>query len=224
MSFQATTLKNDLTLADKLKALRQAHGLGVKEFSQELKIHVSDLRNLENGVYEKLPAAVYIKGFLKRYARFCQVSFTELYQQYDKERFVFEKLNKKSPDIVRTMGVLRSVKPFLTPRILIIILGGVLLAGLFGYFGYQVNFLLKSPVIVLESPSADIITWDKNLIIKGTASANGQLWLNNQPLKTDKDGHFESVLSLSQGLNSIKLVVENPFGKKTEMVRNIMFR
>lgn len=224
MSFQTTPLKTDLTLSDKLKALRESRGLGIKEFSQELKIHVSDLRNLENGVYEKLPAPVYIKGFLKRYAQFCQSPFVELCQLYDKERLVFEKLNKKSPDVVRTMQTSRSARPFLTPKILITILGAVLVVGLLGYFGYQINFLIQSPIIILESPSTDIITWDKNLIIKGIASTNAQLWLNNQAFKTDKEGHFESLLVLSQGLNSIKLVAENSFGKKTEVTRSVMLK
>lgn len=224
MSFQTTILKTDLTLADKLKALRQARGLSVKEFSQELKIHVSDLRNLENGVYEKLPAPIYVKGFLKRYARFCKSPLIKLYQLYDKERLVFERLNKESPDVVKMIQAPRSAKPFLTPKILIAILGVALVIGLLGYFGYQINFLIKSPTIILESPSADIITWDKNLIIKGKASTNAQLWLNHQVLKTDREGHFDTFLVLGQGLNNIQLVAENPFGKKTEVVRNIILK
>ncbi|MGZ3589502.1 MAG: helix-turn-helix domain-containing protein [Thermodesulfobacteriota bacterium] len=52
-----------------LKELRERMGLELETVSKETKINLKILESLEEETFEKLPALVYLKGFLKSYAQ-----------------------------------------------------------------------------------------------------------------------------------------------------------
>jgi len=52
-----------------LKELRERMGLELETISKETKINLKILESLEEETFEKLPALVYLKGFLKSYAQ-----------------------------------------------------------------------------------------------------------------------------------------------------------
>lgn len=54
----------------KLAQQRQQKGLSIGEVSQQLKLPVRQIEALEQGNYETLPEPVFIRGFLRSYARF----------------------------------------------------------------------------------------------------------------------------------------------------------
>lgn len=224
MNFETKKLKIDLSLAETLRALRKNHGLSLEQLSQELQVQLRYLRNLERGDYAQLPAPVYLKGFLKRYADFFTTPFKDLWQLYDQERAVVVKLEKKPSQYTAIIQPLKSLRPLLTPKILIISFASLTFLSLLGYFAYQISFLIKPPALVIDSPADDLITWDNNLVLMGRASSNAQLLINDQPIQTTKDGLFEYSLVLAQGMNTIRLVAENPFGKKTEILRRVMLK
>jgi len=53
------------------------------------------LEYLEEGAYKKLPADVYVKGFLKSYAEFLNVDEKALIRLYDKEKGIRKNLEKR---------------------------------------------------------------------------------------------------------------------------------
>ena len=224
MSFKTKTLKADVTLSEQLRGLRESRSLSIDDLGQRLQIQPNCIIFLESGAYEKLPASVYIKGFLRRYARCYRVPFDNLWQLYQKESQILQRVTQKTQATDKIIEPLKTFKPFCTPRILLSGLVGVAVISLLGYFGYQLKFLLRPPAIDWQSPTEDMITWDKNFLIQGIANSNAQLWLNGQVLPAEKDGHFATIIILSQGLNQIQLVAENPFGRKTEIVRNVILK
>ena len=59
-----------LTLGEKLKKLRSERRISLGDVSRNTKIQIKYLEFIEEGAYDKLPADVYAKGFLKSYAEF----------------------------------------------------------------------------------------------------------------------------------------------------------
>lgn len=53
-----------------LKTVRISKGLSLQQVAQRTHIQPSQLRAIETGNWIKLPEAVYVKGFLKKYAQF----------------------------------------------------------------------------------------------------------------------------------------------------------
>jgi cytoskeleton protein RodZ len=66
-----------------LRQVRESRGLQLEEASRVTKIGKNYLVAIEEGQFEKLPNAAYIKGFLRLYAGFLSLSGDEIVQRYD---------------------------------------------------------------------------------------------------------------------------------------------
>ncbi len=53
-----------------LRELREKAGVSIRDMAQETKISPGNLRYIENEDFKMLPAKVYVKGFVKEYARY----------------------------------------------------------------------------------------------------------------------------------------------------------
>jgi cytoskeleton protein RodZ len=60
-----------------LRETREAKGLTLDDVEQKIRIRSSYLEALENEDYDRLPGAVYVRGFLRNYARFLGVDLEE---------------------------------------------------------------------------------------------------------------------------------------------------
>jgi flagellar biosynthesis protein FlhG len=65
-----------------LKALRERMGINLENISKETKINTKILEYIEEEVREKLPAEVYLKGFLKGYARMLRLDPQKVIEGY----------------------------------------------------------------------------------------------------------------------------------------------
>lgn len=61
----APVIENQITLGQYLKQRREEKGLSLKVISQQTKIHIGLLENLEADCYHKLPSKTYVRGFVK---------------------------------------------------------------------------------------------------------------------------------------------------------------
>ncbi|MDI3534141.1 MAG: hypothetical protein PWQ82_506 [Thermosediminibacterales bacterium] len=79
-------------IGEKLKSARIKKELTLDDISQETKIKVKYLKNIEEGEFDKIPGGEpYVKGFIKNYASCVDINGEEIIQEY-------KKLNKEDPD------------------------------------------------------------------------------------------------------------------------------
>lgn len=67
----------------RLRQAREASGLSSAEAATKLHLHQRMLEALENDDYEQLPAAIYVRGYLRNYARLVGVDAQEIVAAYD---------------------------------------------------------------------------------------------------------------------------------------------
>ena len=81
---EATEQSSDaLTAGDILQQERQRLGLNEKEVADQLHITMHYVKALESNSYEKLPGAVFAKGYLKSYALLLGLDVEDLMSRYD---------------------------------------------------------------------------------------------------------------------------------------------
>ena len=81
---EATEQSSDaLTAGDILQQERQRLGLNEKKVADQLHITMHYVNALESNSYEKLPGAVFAKGYLKSYALLLGLDFEDLMSRYD---------------------------------------------------------------------------------------------------------------------------------------------
>src|SRR5262245_33750654 len=71
-----------MDLGATLQRARQANRLTLEQLARTTKISVSNLRALEANDFDKLPASIYTRGFLRAYAREVGLDPEETVEQY----------------------------------------------------------------------------------------------------------------------------------------------
>ena len=65
-----------------LKQIREGMGVELQTISREMKINIKTLEWIEEEVFEKLPALVYLKSFLKSYAQSLGLDPSKVVEEY----------------------------------------------------------------------------------------------------------------------------------------------
>ncbi len=70
------------TLGSYLRAAREARGLDLRDAAQQTRISIIYLKAIEEEDFSKLPGEVFVKGFLKNYARFLHLPEDDVMKRY----------------------------------------------------------------------------------------------------------------------------------------------
>jgi len=218
-----TAKKVDLpNFGERLKKLREEADFSIQRVARLLNVQARYLERLEKGEMEKLPAGVYNKGFLRRYAKLLNVDADALVEEYEKEARIAKHFNQEK--VHQALPHLRSRRFTITPRFFSLMLGLFVFLIVGGYLFYQLHFLISPPTLKIIEPAEDFITDQSALTIKGVTEPGAQLTINGQQTYIDKDGNFEQQVNLTQGVNSIKIEAANRFNKSRAVVRQVMLR
>jgi len=85
------------TLGSYLSSAREAKGIDLHDAAQQTRISINYLRAMEKEDFAKLPGEVFLKGFMKSYARFLGLDETEVMKRYQEMRPV-KKVQAVVPD------------------------------------------------------------------------------------------------------------------------------
>ena len=211
-----------LTLGEKLKKLRSDKRISLGEVSRSTKIQAVYLEYLEEGSYDKLPADVYVRGFLRSYADFLGVDERIMLKLYNKEKGIKKNLDKDSASKAKKKKPINISSFVFTPQKIIIVAVTILaLLGLF-FLYREVDSFASAPSLVILSPSDNSEVKDNSVYVKGVTEKDAALFINGQPILVGDDGAFGEDLTLQSGLNTISVKSVNKF--KKEAVKNIVVK
>lgn len=212
-----------LTLGEKLKKLRQQYRMSYAEIAKATRIQAKYLESLENGEYEKLPAEVYVRGFLKSYARHLGLNDDAFLKLYDKEKDIRENLGQESavqnPVRYPTMNAW-----IITPRTVLIVLLMMVLGGTFFYLFSEFRSFVAEPRLSIAGPLPGAIVDGSMVELHGQTDPGAMVTANGEPVYVTADGKFSEELTLQQGLNRIAVRATNRFEKTREEIVTIESR
>ena len=204
------------TLGEFLFLSRQKLNLDIKTVSLLTQIKPVYIENLEKAEWSKLPAEVYIKGFLKQLAEVYKVKEAQLVDQFEKEHKFSQTSAPAAPARLSNFDKIK-----INPRTLVIAIALVLVVGAGVYITNQVRSVLAPPLLEVTEPNSDINVSGSNIVLTGRTEIGADVSINNQTVLVDKNGFFAENLVLSPGLNVIEIKSLNKFGKKSSIVRKI---
>jgi cytoskeleton protein RodZ len=127
------------SVPDKLREAREALGLTVYEVADITKIRTDHIRALEEGRFDAFAAPVYVRGFVRTYARLLRLDQDHIIAELDAELRRDPKLSEMLPYSGRRRGVLDHLMLQLSKvnwRIALPVLALLLLSTL-GILGYR---------------------------------------------------------------------------------------
>lgn len=205
------------TIGSILEDRRKDRGLTLKEVAEITKIKTEYLHALEKGDYSLFASEVYLKGFLRNYAKFLGVGTERALALYRRERSDFEKL--------KPIGITSKIRETtlnlaITPgRIIAIIVLGLILGTLY-YVGTYVGAIFAAPQLSLETPLAleagatEVYNTESTTIkIEGQAEIGAKLTINGEKYQTNNFQDFFAEFELEEGTNEFIINAESQFGK-----------
>ncbi|MEI7579926.1 MAG: helix-turn-helix domain-containing protein [bacterium] len=209
------------TIGTLLKERRKERGLSIEEVAQITKIRGRYLEALEDSNYSIFPSEVYIKGFLKNYAKLLKINEERALAMYRRER----EYQLKTPTISTTEKIKGKGFNFqFTPQR--IITGVVIIIVLLTvyYIGSYTGKILKAPTLSISKPvilqaggSSNYEAYGNSLDIAGKVEPGATLTINGQRYETNNFEAFFTTLNLKEGRNDFTIVAESQFGKKSTM-------
>lgn len=215
MSFDEKNIEA-LVLGELIKRQRESKNISIKELSEQTGISVNNLKNLEVGNYNNLPADIYVENFVAKCEQALGFESGKLLIQYQNER--------KSSDRNQNQEVSKiPARSFtITPKVIGKFLVVFLTLFIVTYFGIQLSYLLGAPKLVVITPESDIITELREISVSGMTQPDNKVTINNNDIFIDREGSFSEIVPLQDGVNTIEIKSTNRFGKESVVVRRIM--
>lgn len=126
------------TVAEQLRAAREAKKLTVEQVAEMTKIRTDHIRALEEGNFNRFPAPIYIRGSVKNYATTLKMDVPRIMAALDAELGATEKFSEPPPLVEASKSPLDhlmfllskvNVKVALAGGVLLIVVLAVVLAG-----------------------------------------------------------------------------------------------
>lgn len=209
------------SIGELLAAAREKSGLSVSEMAAKTHIRPAYLQALESNDFEALPEAVFVKAYIRHYARLFNLELSPLLavlrRDYDESvkgqliprEYLYPVIKKKqfwSPVRLLVLSVMTIFLVFLT------------------YAAWQWYQLNRPPALVLAQP-ADEAQVSNQLTVSGRSDPTALVLVNDQPVALQPDGSFATQLFFpEEGPGTITVTATDKRGKSTVLQRTILVR
>ena len=200
------------TIGQFLKQGRRKSKKSFTQITRETKISKAVLEALEADDFTKLPPDPFVKGFICNYAQALNLDSDKALAIFRRD-FTTTKSGKILP-----RGLTKPLdEPSSWGRRLIILFLVSLISGLFiFYVGWQLKIFFEPPKLTITQPKPNVVLKGPIIEVKGWASANSTVWVNDQLAEVLPNGEFKVNVSLLSGKNDLIIKVKNRQGKVTE--------
>lgn len=206
------------TIGEILKTERLKHHVSVPDFANRSKIRPEYIIALEENRFTELPAAIFVKGFIRSYARAFGFDYQPLLGLLRRDY---------RESAVGTLVPSEFIKPMLKKRqmwtpVTWLVLGlATVFLTLMGYVGVQYYNLQKPPILTVDTPEENAFVKEQ-VSVHGSTIPDGIVTVNLQPVALQPDGSFQTDVYIpKEGIHTVTIEVEDRRGKKNMVQRTV---
>jgi transcriptional regulator with XRE-family HTH domain len=209
------------TVGDQLQLARSGAGLTLKKVSKKTKINIKYLSALEKGEYDKLPAGLYERKYVKEYAAFLNLDAKKILEEYDKEKKIV--VENKNPGFFSEFRI-KKVNFIIFPKIVKGLITILVVGVCFGYIGYCLYDFISSPELTIAAPRDNMITKENTILIAGETEPEVEVYINGNSILTGQNGSFKTNIDLREGVNNIQITAEKKYSRKKVINKQILVK
>jgi len=220
MSSTFTTKKiSSLTLGETLKKKREELRFDLERASRKTGIQIKYLKALEENDFIHLPSSVYVKGFLKCYAKCLRLNPERMLEMYAREKEVENNLRQNNFSTFQSKSKLPKI--IITPKKIIsgFVIFGIVLSVI--YIAVQVSNFNRIPTLIIDYPKENLVINSDRITLIGKTDPEVQVFINDQPVFVNELGQFKEDIELQEGINTLRVKVENNRGGEKTLARQV---
>lgn len=209
------------TIGELLRLEREKHGLSLSALAQKIRVKKAFLSALEENRFSDLPAAVFVKGYVKAYARVLGFDAEPMlgllrrdFAEGGKGKLVAQEFMKP---VIRKDPVSSPV------RLAVVGVASVFLI-LFAYIGIRWYSFISPPSLQVFEPTEDSVV-SSQVRITGLTEIETLVTVNAQLVPVSADGSFETQITIpTEGISTITVEAKDKRDKTTTIQRTVFVR
>ena len=205
------------TVGEMLKQARAERGISLAAVAAQTKIQVKYLLAVEENEFDKLPAAAFVKGFVRNYARVVgknpETLLAIFRRDYDQD---------KRGQIIPRMSVVESQRRWRWTPTLTVVAAVVLVTTVFlVYLVFQLRRLTRPPALEIAIPQESQVFTSTTVEVVGKSDTDAAVTVNDKPVIVSEQGEFKETVLLPSGTHTITVRAAARNGKVKTMQRTI---
>lgn len=201
------------TLLNEALALKNVNHEKLAEITGIPERYIWAIQNVDT---EKLPAAPYVRGYIKKISEILHLNHDELWEIYKRE------LTHKQSGAHDKLPENRFAIQHLSKKSILFLLFGALLVT---YLLLNMDRLIGAPELLITNPADLIIATTESAIqLTGVAEQRDKLTVNDEEIFINPDGTFSKDYYLQPGLNTIEFKSKRLLGKETTEIRKVLYQ
>lgn len=207
------------TVGELLKLAREKRRVSRTQLAQEIRVKENLLHALEENRFKDLPAGVFIKGYIKGYARILNFDPDPMLALLRRD---FKESTKGK--LVPQEFLKSSRAPFLS-SVRFALFGGIsVFLVLFVYIAIRWYSFISPPKITITSPTENAVV-SPQVTVKGLTEPEAKIMINSQVIDVQSDGYFETNITLpNEGMSTITVESIDRQEKKNTEQRTVFVR
>lgn len=196
-----------------LKEIRLSKKLTVKELSDLLSVDMDLVKVMESSSFSTLLSKKEINKILRKYSKCLNLKFSFLKKILKEENYSSFLGNDFINKIYYNVSLVGFLRAFIICAVII---------SLSIYIGIEIKNRYSAPELLVYNKT-NYNTTNSEIIINGRTKENALLEINGENVLVNKDGSFSKEIILNEGLNIIKVTSAKEKGKKTTIIKRIIF-
>jgi len=212
-AFIPKQLPLDETLGEKLRQARSLRKLKIEDAARILNIRPEYLTALEEERWDRLPAGLYGRNFLKQYARLLRLNPKDLLGQAEATAVAADPFSQK---------IVRKNKFIIFPRI---VRNSVIVAAVLACLLYLVGYFQKvvlPPALAISAPAQNLLSSENSITVSGRTEPEAEVRINGEIILNNHDGNFSQTINLKKGLNNIIISAKKKYSQSRTLTRQIL--
>ncbi|MFC1644695.1 helix-turn-helix domain-containing protein, partial [Patescibacteria group bacterium] len=204
-----------LTLGERLRKMREDRRISLNEAAKHTRIQAKYIELLENGEYGKLPADVYVRGFVRNYSDYVGGDTKKLILLFEKERGIRRNIKKTASNGKKKKSSVNISGVIITPKIIGAVAIFIIFSLAFFYLYKEFSSFVSTPRLIIRHPILSHETVSSSyMVFEGVTDRENEVIINDKKISVNEDGEFSQELSLKEGVNIISVKSVNRFGKE----------
>ncbi len=215
-AFIPKKIRQEEGLGEKLQQARRQRNLRIEDISKQIGIKAEYLIALEEERFDKLPAGLYGKNFVKEYASFLDLNIKEILKDWD------EQTSTGSPDDPFSRKILAKNNFVVFPKIIrnLFVIGAIAVCLL--YLGFYFKQIILPPELTIIQPADNLSLSATSIEISGQTEKEAEVTINGELVLNNQEGFFFQTVNLKKGLNSITIKAKKKYSHEETVIRQIL--
>ncbi|MBI2415995.1 MAG: helix-turn-helix domain-containing protein [Candidatus Kerfeldbacteria bacterium] len=215
--FSQRSLTGSETVGERLQRRRNDTGASLQQIAEAIHIRVEYLLALEQGNYTALPGSVFIKNYVKKYAKFLQLNPRSISQVLDQELTVYNQA-QSIPALRRHL----TKRPLQVTQIIMMVGVVFFIVLVSTYFVFEVTNIIQPPILEIVPLPNQVAADQRFITIAGQTVPEATVAINDQAVPVKADGSFSIDVVLQPGANVFKMMAKTKRSKSNVQYHTIV--